>query len=134
MRNFEELKVWQKSREANLAVYQMTCGFPSEEKYGLVSQLRRASVSIAANIAEGSRRKSDAEFARYLDIADGSLAEVECLMILAKDIGFIEDEDFTSIRARLEEVSKMLYALKKKLLGSKDAERLGARGSKLEAV
>jgi len=134
MRNFEELKVWQKSREVVLDVYQITSTFPSHEKFGLVSQLRRAAVSVAANIAEGSRRSSDIELTRFLDIADGSLAEVECLMILSRDIGFIDGETLGFSRSRIEEVSKMLYAFKKKLSPKAEPSGLTARGSKLEAV
>jgi four helix bundle protein len=84
MRDFRELKVWQKAHRLTLAVYQITSGFSWEELYGLTSQLRRASSSISANLAEGCERKGVAEFARYCSIAMGSASELEYHLLLAR--------------------------------------------------
>jgi four helix bundle protein len=84
MRNFKELKVWQKAHQWVLEIYRVTASFPLEERYGLVSQLRRSAASVPANIAEGRGRKSEREFARYLDIAAGSASETEYHILLAK--------------------------------------------------
>src|SRR3990172_8375827 len=89
MRDFRELQVWEKSHQLALAVYKLTVTFPKDELYGLTSQIRRACVSIAANIAEGCGRSGDAEFARFLQIAMGSASELEYHLLLARDLKFI---------------------------------------------
>lgn len=89
MRDFRELKVWQKAHEATLDVYRATKDFPREEQFGLTAQVRRSAESIAANIAEGCGRDGDAEFARFLQIALGSASETEYHLLLAKDLGLL---------------------------------------------
>ena len=89
MEDFKELRVWAKAHELTLVIYQKTRGFPKEEMYGLTSQLRRAAVSVGANIAEGCGRRSDGEMKRFLQIARGSANEVEYHLLLAKDLRFL---------------------------------------------
>jgi len=91
MQRFTELKVWRRSHELTLEVYRVTAAFPSAERYGLVSQLRRAAASIFTNIAEGSKRQGNQEYARFLNIAEASLAETEYLLMLSRDLGFVKD-------------------------------------------
>ena len=98
VKDFHELKVWQKAHELTLAVYRVTTPFPREELYGLTSQLRRASASIAANLAEGCGRSGDAEFARYCSIAMGSASEVEYHLLLARDLKLLKSGEYEELR------------------------------------
>ena len=106
-KEFQDLIVWQKAHEFVLSVYRHSESYPKTEIYGLVSQIRRAAVSIAANIAEGFKKKTLPEKARYLNIAQGSLEECRYYLILAKDLGY---GDTTDLMQQLEEVSKLLEA------------------------
>ncbi len=121
MKDFKDLKVWVKAHEVTLAIYQNTRGFPREEIYGLTSQMRRAAVSIAANIAEGCGRRSDAELHRFLQIARGSASELEYHLLLARDLRFITEIEFKRLEARVVEVQRMLTSLVQRL-------RPGSRG------
>jgi four helix bundle protein len=112
MRKFESLLVWRRSHDLVLQLYKTTRPFPTEEKYGLQSQLRRAAVSIAANIAEGCKRSSDAEFARFVSIAEGSASEVDYLLMLSMDLGYVEHRHCADLRNAVADVSKMLDALR----------------------
>lgn len=111
MKNFRELKVWEKSHKLTLAVYKATKSFPKEELYGLTSQIRRASSSIPANIAEGCGRQGNAEFARFLQIAFGSANELEYHLILARDLQILDSEQHQQIENQLLEVKRMLASL-----------------------
>lgn len=93
MKDFHELKVWQKAHQLTLAVYRITTGFPRAELYGLTSQLRRASSSVPANLAEGCGRNGDAEFARFCSIAMGSASELEYHLLLARELQLIQPKD-----------------------------------------
>ena len=93
MKDFRELKVWRKAHELTLAVYQITASFPREELYGLTAQLRRASSSIAANLAEGCGRNGDAELARFCSMAMGSASELEYHLLLARDLKLIRPQE-----------------------------------------
>ena len=115
MKDFRELKVWQKAHELTLAVYRVTAAFPREEQYGLTSQIRRACSSIAANLAEGCGRNGDAEFARYCSIAMGSASELEYHLLLAKDLKLIQPFDYEELAPRATELKRMLTALMQKL-------------------
>ena len=115
MRDFRELKVWQKAHGLTLAVYQITSGFPREELYGLTSQLRRACSSIPANLAEGCGRNGSAEFARYCSIAMGSASELEYHLLLARDLKLIKLKDHTELSEGATELKRMLTALFQKL-------------------
>ena len=106
-RHFQDLLVWQKSHDWVLATYKYTERFPTRELYGLTSQLRRAAVSVPANIAEGFKKRGWRDKARFLNIAQGSLEESRYYLILSKDLGYGEQSD---LMARLEEVSKLLDA------------------------
>jgi four helix bundle protein len=104
-KSFEELLVWQKAHQFVLAVYKLTDNFPKHELYGLTSQLRRAAVSVPANIAEGFKKRGKQDKARFFNIAQGSLEECRYYLILARDLGYGESHP---LMPRLEEVSKML--------------------------
>jgi len=114
-RSFRDLLVWRKAHEFVLAVYAFTAAFPRQETYGLALQMRRAAVSIPANLAEGFRRRSKAEKARYRNIAEGSLEECRYYLILAQDLGY---GDTTKLATALEEVSRLLSAYAAALLTS----------------
>jgi four helix bundle protein len=110
MRDFRELKVWEKAHALTLEVYCDSASFPREEMYGLTSQIRRAAVSIGANIAEGAGKNSRAEFGRFLQIALGSASEVEYHLLLACDLGYIDREKCEQLSRDVVEVKKMLSA------------------------
>ena len=111
MKDFRRLIVWQRAHEAALAVYGLTAAFPSQERYGLVQQLRRAAVSISSNIAEGCGYSSEAEFARFLQVAFGSASEVQCQLILARDLGMGPSTSLQLAYTKTEEVKRMLARL-----------------------
>jgi four helix bundle protein len=108
MRDFHELKVWEKAHRLTLAVYKVTSGFPREELYGLTSQIRRSSSSIPANIAEACGRGTNAEFAHFLQIGLGSAAELEYHLLLSHDLSFVSDVEYNSLRNDVIEVKRML--------------------------
>ena len=109
MHNFKELKIWQKSRNFVKDIYLLTQKFPDGEKFGLISQIRRAAVSIPSNIAEGSGRNSKNEYAHFVDIANGSAFEIETQLYIANDLGYISQQEFENILIQLQEIEKMLY-------------------------
>lgn len=115
MRDFREIKAWQKGHSVTLAVYKATATFPKEELFGLTSQMRRASMSVEANIAEGCGRDGDAELARFLQIAMGSASELECHLVLATDLGLLSANISRSLINDTVEVKRMLAAFLKKL-------------------
>ena len=115
VKDFHELKVWQKAHELTLAVYRATVDFPRAELYGLTSQLRRASASVAANLAEGCGRSGDAEFARFCSIAMGSASELEYHLRLARDLKLFKPGDYEELAPRATELKRMLTALLQKL-------------------
>jgi four helix bundle protein len=115
MQRFQDLKVWQRSHALVLAIYRLTIPFPKTEQFGLTSQLRRAASSVPTNITEGSKRRTRQEFARFLNIAEGSLAEVEYLLILSRDLRFLSQADAANTLAEVIEIAKMLNALRVKV-------------------
>lgn len=115
-KKFEEIKAWQKARELTKEIYQLTANERFSKDFGLKDQIRRASVSIMANIAEGNGRKTNKDFASFLVIAHGSAAEVQSHLYIALDLNYIEKEEFTSLYAQLDEISKMLMSLTQRLL------------------
>ena len=115
MRNFKELKVWQRSRELVKEVYVEVSNFPNDERFGLSSQLKRAAVSIPSNIAEGAGRNTNKDFARFLNIRLGSAYEVETQMILAFDLKIINKEQLDKITNTISEVQRMIHGLLKSL-------------------
>ena len=110
-KGFRKLLVWQRAHELVLSVYKMTEKFPTSEMFALTSQLKRAVVSIPANIAEGQGAGTKAQFARYLDIAKGSLSEVEYYLVLAKDLRYSSPETYKEVEALRSEVGFLLYRL-----------------------
>ena len=114
-KTFKDLIVWQKAHQFVLKIYMVTESFPKHELYGLVSQVRRASVSIPANIAEGFRKRTAADKARFLNIAQGSLEEVRYYLILAEDLKYMESADLHKL---LTEVSKLLEAYRNSILNT----------------
>ncbi len=114
-KTFKDLIVWQRAHQLVLAIYKLTIDFPKHELYGLVSQVRRASVSIAANIAEGFRKRTSADKARLLNISQGSLEEVRYYLILAEDLEYAKTNE---LHKQISEVSKLLEAYRSSILAS----------------
>jgi four helix bundle protein len=115
MQQFRELKVWQKSHALVLNLYRLTTRFPSEERFGLTSQLRRTAVSIPTNIAEGAKRLGKQDYARFLNIAEGSLSETEYLLMLSSELGYLQPREPKMPLAEISEIARMLYALRCKV-------------------
>jgi len=115
LRDFRELKVWDKAHHLTLAAYRLTKTFPRDELFGLTSQIRRASASIAANIAESCGRKGAAEMARFLYIALGSASELEYHLILARDLNYLKLSDYDGLAENATQVKRMLWSLIQKL-------------------
>jgi len=113
--NYENLVVWQKSMDLVQCVYKLTDSFPSQEQFGLTLQMRRCSISLPSNIAEGSRRGTDKEFVRFLLIAFGSGAELETQLKITRRLGSAPHQEILEVENILEEVMKMLNILTKKL-------------------
>ena len=111
LKNYKELKVWQKAYSHCIEIYKITRTFPKEELYGLTSQMRRAAVSIPSNIAEGYGRKTTPEYLRSLYIAYGSCCELETQILLSGDLGFMKAESLNKLLSDLGEVERMLKAL-----------------------
>jgi four helix bundle protein len=112
MRDFKDLQVWRKAHQLTLNVYRATESFPRSELFGLTSQTRRAASSVEANLAEGCGR-TQAEFARFIQIALGSNCELECHLLLARDLSMLADESHRQLLSQIEEVRRMLNALLK---------------------
>ncbi len=115
MHAYKELIVWQKSMQLAKLIYELTNRFPSHELYGLCSQMRRCSVSVPSNIAEGSGRQSKKEFQQFLSIAMGSATELETQILLARNLSYVDEKAVQFVLGLVDEVQKMLYHLVKKL-------------------
>jgi four helix bundle protein len=115
LKDFRELRVWQKAHEMVLTSYKLTNEFPKPELFGLTSQIRRCSASVPANIAEGCGRVGNTELHRFLQIACGSVSELEYHFLLAKDLGYIAGQQYMSVQKQLLELKKMLVALTRKV-------------------
>ncbi len=118
MQNYKKLKVWERSHKLCLKVYQLTSEFSEEEKYGIISQLRRATVSIPTKIAEGSGRSSNKDFNRFLQISLGSASEVEYIFYLSRELKFIREEQYLEIENNITEIKKMLSGLMSKVISA----------------
>jgi len=114
--SFENLLIWQKSIKLNVMIYQFTKTFPKEEMFGLITQMRRSSVSISSNIAEGSGRHAAKEKARFTEIAYGSALELLNQTIISKDLNYLSSENYDSIRNDIEQITSMLDGLYKSQL------------------
>lgn len=115
MRKFQDLTIWQKSHQLTLKIYNATRSFPKEELFGITSQMRRSSSSIPTNIAEGCGYNSNREMKRFLNISTGSASELECQLILSRDLGYISFETFNELSQSVIDVRKMLHAFIKNI-------------------
>ncbi len=112
MQRFQDLKVWQRSHALVLEIYQLTKDFPGSERFGITSQLRRAAVSVPTNIAEGTKRLGSQDYVRFINIAEGSLAETEYLLMLSRDLAYLSPEATARPLAEITEIARMLNALR----------------------
>jgi four helix bundle protein len=115
MKDFRNLKVWEKSHQLSIFIYKTTVKFPKNELYGLTNQIRRASTSIGANIAEGCGKDTDAELKRYLQIAMGSSSELDNFLLLARDLEYLDGKEYNTLQSELTKLRKMLNAFIQKL-------------------
>ena len=115
MQRFTRVAAWRRSHQFALGIYQLTAGFPPAERFGLVSQLRRAAVSVAANIAEGAKRRSNRAYEHFLNIAEGSLAECQYLLILARDLGYAKREELEVLMKLADDIAAMLHRLRQRV-------------------
>jgi four helix bundle protein len=115
MKDFRDLLVWEKSHRLVLDSYQATNAFSKQEMFGVTSQIRRAAVSVAANIAEGCGKRGNGEFQRYLNIATGSASELEYHFLLARDLHFVDETGYARLNEAVVEVKRMLSALARKV-------------------
>ena len=112
MADFKQLRVWQKAHQVTLEIYRVTSRFPQTELYGLTSQMRRCAVSMGSNIAEGRGRDGDPDFGRFIQIAAGSAAELEYQLLVARDLGYLPESEYTKLNSNLAEVGRMLISLR----------------------
>jgi four helix bundle protein len=115
MVHFSEIKVWQRAHKFALKLYVCTKSFPTDERFGIVSQIRRAAVSVAINIAEGSKKKGHVDFARYVNMSEGSAGEVEALLLLSRDLSYISIDVHRELSAEVDEIQRMLHSFRSKL-------------------
>jgi len=115
MRDFRKYEVWELSHQIVLNIYNITKTYPDDERYHLVSQMRRAAYSIPSNFSEGCGRDSDKDFNRYVNICLGSAHELEYFMILSKDLNYIEESDFRTLNTEINKIKRKLFSLSKKL-------------------
>jgi len=108
----KKLDVWKASMQLSRTIYRLTAGYPSEERFGLISQMRRAAVSIPSNLAEGAARSSNNEFRNFLSIARGSLSELDTQLDLSEELGFITEHSRSEVDRLMTRIDKMLYALR----------------------
>ena len=116
MHDYRKLKAWQGARELVRLIYEASAGFPRSERYGITSQVRAAAISIASNIAEGSGRGSDRDYARFIGFAIGSACEVETLLILGHDLGYLELAELNVFLVRIAQLRGMLLAFRLRLV------------------
>ncbi|RKR81696.1 four helix bundle protein [Mucilaginibacter gracilis] len=115
MHNIRELKVWNKAIDLAVKVYKISADFPSDERFGLISQTRRSSVSIPSNISEGAGRNTNGEFKQFLGIANGSSYELQTQMVIANRLGFIDTQLCDEVLDNIDEIQKTTYNLQKTL-------------------
>ena len=117
MRDFRQLQVWDKAHQLTLLIYEVTQDFPREELYGLTSQVRRAAVSVPANIAEGCGKDTEIDLARYMQISMGSASELEYHLLLARDLNYLDETTYQTLSLKTVEVKRMLAPFIKRLRG-----------------
>jgi four helix bundle protein len=130
VQRFQDLKVWQRSHALVLEIYQLTKDFPGSERFGVTSQLRRAAVSVPTNIAEGTKRLGSQDYVRFINIAEGSLAETEYLITLSRDLAYLSPEATARPLAEITEIARMLNALRARVeqgLSAKTAKTVESR-------
>jgi four helix bundle protein len=115
MHNIKELKIWNKAIDLAVGIYELSAGFPSDERFGLTSQTRRCAVSIPSNISEGAGRNTKGEFRQFLGIANGSSYELQTQIVIANKLKFINDKSAEDILNKIDEIQKMNYKLQKSL-------------------
>ena len=113
MNHYKKLDVWIKSYKMAIDVYKATYSYPDFEKFGITSQTRRAAVSVSLNIAEGAGRNTRRDFNNFLSIANGSLCETETLLMMAKELSYIKENQFIELNKQIDEIQKMIFGLKK---------------------
>ena len=128
MKNFRDLLVWQKSHRLTLGAYRQTACFPTDERFGLTSQIRRSAASIPANIAEGCGRRGNAEFHRFLQVAMGSASEVEYHFLLAHDLKYLNAQNYQALNEKVLEVKRMLSALLVRVNEERQSKAASAQG------
>ena len=128
MFRFQKLQAWHRAMDWTERVYEATASFPNDERFGLTAQVRRSAVSVASNIAEGSGRRSDRDFARFLEISYGSLMEAISQCLLAQRLGYLSADDLADLEAAAEELARMLSGLRNSI-----TDAAGVRDSDLEA-
>ena len=121
MKDFRELRVWERAHRLVLDVYQATAAFPEDERYGLTGQIRRSAASIPSNIAEGCGRGSDADFARFVQVALGSASELDYQLLLARDLSYLARPAYVVLNGDLTRLRKMLNVFQQRLRGKKSA-------------
>ncbi len=131
MRPHEKLDVWKKAIDFVLIVYEETQSLPKDEKFGLTAQIRRAAVSIPANIAEGAARKSTKEFANFLSIAQGSASEVETELLIAHRLGYLDEAAYRKLRSEVDDIGRMITGLSQ-YLKNKTSRFVTRHGSRFE--
>jgi four helix bundle protein len=115
MKSFRELKVWEKSHQLVLQIYRATRQYPSDEKFNLISQIRRSALSVVVNIVEGFKRRGNKDFVYFLNMADASLEETKYHLLLSKDLGYLAKSDYHDLNGLCEEIGKMLNGLQSKI-------------------
>ncbi|HXE90242.1 MAG TPA: four helix bundle protein [Terriglobales bacterium] len=130
MRNFRDLRAWQQAHRLTLRLYRETKSLPKDELFGLTSQMRRACLSIEANLAEGCGRQTDGELARFGQIALGSASELECHLLVAKDLEYLTSSAYRTLQEELEDVRRMLTGLRRSLNRSSDVPEGTLTGSR----
>ncbi|HUJ81243.1 MAG TPA: four helix bundle protein [Candidatus Acidoferrales bacterium] len=132
LKSFRELEVWQKAHAFVLDIYRATSAFPSSERFGIVSQIRRSAMSIPANIAEGFGRRTTKDFLQFLTIANGSLEETRYFMILSKDLRYLAVEEYESLDRQAISIGQMLGALSRSLHDRvQTVSRVAGRGARV---
>ena len=126
MKDFRQLTVWERAHQMTLACYKVTASFPDTERYGLISQIRRCSASIGANIAEGCGRFGDGDFQRFLQTAMGSASELDYHLLLSRDLGYLAAADHQRLQAAVLEVKSMLASLIRKVSSDRTKAELNS--------
>ena len=122
--SFEKLEVWQLAKDFIIDIYQITKKYPENEKYGLVSQLNRAAVSVVSNIAEGCSRTTNKDRAHFTQIAYGSMMEIVCQLIISKELGYLSQNDYDLLRKKAEEITNKLNALRRYQINKKTNKQI----------